>query len=131
MLYEVITHPLLDLLRAAAHVPGEVARAGRVEESRERYREALAIHREVGNRRFEAYALCDRSLLERQAAGDLDVITSYSIHYTKLYDRPGALRLDAEPPEALTVLVQHELGFAADTLEHVRHRSPGRSYNFV
>ena len=41
---------------------------GRLDEARSAYEEALAMHREVGNRRFEGYALGDLGRLQRRAA---------------------------------------------------------------
>ena len=51
--------------------------------------EALAAHYEVSPQtiRRDINTLCDHGLLRRQHGGAaLPVITSYSIHYTKLYE---------------------------------------------
>lgn len=47
---------------------------GRIKQAEQTSEQALAIHREVGNRRFEGLTLCNRAVLLVSAGGTPDVM---------------------------------------------------------
>ena len=111
MLYEVITNTLFFIVDTS--LPGVSLRGVELGLSGER-----AAHRELGRRRgrlgdyrqqLEQRQRTRRGGCQRelQAATDevstIDVITSYSIHYTKLYEQDKFLSLLTHPQDKLRI----------------------------